>query len=426
MSIGHRRGPSFGQESESSACAGSRPFSRKKSSRGWAPNDSRRVAARSDQEWWRRLRISFSIPPVPVPSEVQMDFVHRAWELCTPQTIQVFTDGSRLGQKAGSAIVAMSRPRRLRSHRLTSPLCATATDAEQFSLGIAPGWAACHLREELERVSDIVFMLDLLTVLNLYKHWPSALGANLLPLWKSGVQTLLDSFPQLHVHFAWSPGHEDIAGNKWADSEAKAATCLLPSNLPPSISALKEQATPTAHEHWSLQLACPLASTADKYLAVTGPPTRTPRKILTLLVDHPCRKLSTVAQVLCHAGPYGGYWLSFDSAYQHTHGLISYCRWHNHPLWLTQSTAHILGGCESFAPWIPCVWPKQRPPPVHHCEWADKDLLPVLQRWLRLMGHLNHISDCTAGAIRLVFAAMALDSLPTTDRLDMGTLRDYM
>ncbi|KAI5115075.1 hypothetical protein M0805_008135 [Coniferiporia weirii] len=242
-------------------------------------------------------RVSLYIPPVLVPSEVRTDFVHRAQELCTPTTLQVFTDGSCLGQKAGSAIIAMCGPYQLCSHRLTSPLCATTTDTEQFSLGIAPGWAARHLS------------------LNLYHRWPSTSGANILPLWKSGIQTLLDSFPQLTIHFAWSPGHEDIVGNEWANKEAKVATLLLHSNLPPSISTLKEQATLTAHEHWSLQLACPLASTADKYLTITGPPTRTLRKLLTLLVDHPHHELSAVAQVLCCAGPYGGYWLSFDSAY---------------------------------------------------------------------------------------------------------------
>ncbi|KAI5117848.1 hypothetical protein M0805_002280 [Coniferiporia weirii] len=115
-------------------------------------------------------RISFSVPPVPVPSEVWMDFVRRARELCTPRTIQVFTDGSRLGQKAGSAIVAMSRPRQLHSHWLTSPQYATTTDTEQFSLGIAPGWAACHLHNTLMHVSDIVFMSDSLMALNLYSR----------------------------------------------------------------------------------------------------------------------------------------------------------------------------------------------------------------------------------------------------------------
>ncbi|KAI5117261.1 hypothetical protein M0805_009929 [Coniferiporia weirii] len=375
---------------------------------------------------FRQGQISFSIPPVPVPSEVWTDFVHRAWELCTPHSIQVFTDGSCLGLKAGSAIVAMNGPCQLRSHHLTSPMCSTATNAKQFSLGIAPGWAACHLHDALSNISDITFMSNSLTALNLYKHWPSTSRANLLPLWKSGVQTLLDSFPQLHVHFAWSPGHEDIAGNEWADAEAKAATRLLPSNLPPSISVLKGQATLTACERWSLQLTHPLTSTANKYLAVTGPPTQTPRKLLTLLVNHPCHKLSAVAQVLCCAGPYRGYWLSFDSAYRHLHGLISYCRWHNHPPWPTQSTVHILGGCKSFVHWIPHVWPRRRPPPIHHSEWVDEDLILVLRCWLHLTGHLNHILDCTAGAICLAFAAMALDGLPTTDGLDMGTLRDYV
>ncbi|KAI5115385.1 hypothetical protein M0805_009855 [Coniferiporia weirii] len=177
---------------------------------------------------FRQGWINFSIPPVPVPSEV-------------------FTNGSHLGQKAGSAIIAMCRPYWLCSHRLTSPWCTTATDAEQFSLGVAPGWAACHLHEELVQVTDIVFMSDSLTALNLYRVWPSLSGANLLPLWKAGMQTLLNTFPHLSLHFVWSPSHEDIAGNEWADQEAKAATSLPPSNLPPSISMLKEQATLTAH-----------------------------------------------------------------------------------------------------------------------------------------------------------------------------------
>ncbi|KAI5114827.1 hypothetical protein M0805_003116 [Coniferiporia weirii] len=241
------------------------------------------------------------------------------------------------------------------------------------------------------------------------------------------MQTLLDSFPGLSVHFAWCPGHSDIPGNEWADTEAKAATDLPPSSLTPSISALKEQSTLVACMRWSHQLAHPLALTADKYLAMSGPPTRTPCKLLTLFVDHPHRELSAVAQVLCHASPYGGYWLSFDSVYWHVHGLIPYCRWHNHPPWPVQLTAHILGGCDTFQSWIPRVWPANRPPPAHHSEWADKSLLPVLRRWLCMTRHLNCISDRTVGSIRLAFATMDLDGLPTSrEDFDLNVLWDYV
>ncbi|KAI5114556.1 hypothetical protein M0805_009345 [Coniferiporia weirii] len=183
--------------------------------------------------------------------------------------------------------------------RLASPTVATATDTEIFSLAGTPGWVATHLCEHLMEVLDIHFMSDSLMAINLFRTWPSALGAQLLPTWKAGVQTLLDSYPGLTVHFAWCPGHSDIPGNEWADAEAKAATDLPLSTLAPSISALKEQSTLVTHGCWSHQLARPMASTADKYLAVTGPPTDTPRKLLTLFVDHPRRELSAVAQVLC-------------------------------------------------------------------------------------------------------------------------------
>ncbi|KAI5116593.1 hypothetical protein M0805_002345 [Coniferiporia weirii] len=372
-------------------------------------------------------RIKFEVPTIPVPSEVRRAFVVRAREQCTPTSLQVFTDGSHIGTDLGSAICAMCGTRRLGYRRLASPSIATATDAEIFSLAGALGWVATHLRDHLMEVPDIHFMSDSLTAINLFRTWPSATGAQLLPTWKAGMQTLLDSFPGLTIHFAWCPGHSDIAGNEWADAKAKAATDLPPSSLAPSISALKEQSTLVARARWSHQLARPLASTTDKYLAVSGPPTRTPRKLLTLLVDHPCRELTAVAQVLCHAGPYRGYWLSFDSVYRHVHGLIPYCRWHNHPPWPTQSTAHILGGCNAFQVWIPRVWPANRPPPAHHSEWADETLLPVLQRWLRMTGHLNRISDHTAGSIWLAFAAMDLDGLPTSGKgFDLNTLRDYV
>ncbi|KAI5115069.1 hypothetical protein M0805_008429 [Coniferiporia weirii] len=355
---------------------------------------------------FRHSWINFEVPPIPVPSEVQRTFIVQAQERCTPTSLQVFTDGSRIGTDSGSAICAMHGTRKLGFHRLASPSVATATDAEIFSLAGAPGWAATHLRDHLMEVSDIHFMSDSLTAINLFRTWPSATGAQLLPTWKAGVQMLLNSFPSLTIHFAWCPGHSDIAGNEWADAEVKAATDLPLSSLAPSISALKEQSTLVAHACWSHQLVRPLALTADKYLAVTGPPTRTPRKLLTLFVDHPCHELSAVAQVLCCAGPYGGYWLSFDSVYRHVHGLIPYCRWHNHPPWPVQSTTHIL---------------------THHSEWADKALLPILRRWLRVMGHLNHISDRTVGSIQLAFTAMDLDGLPTSgEDFNLNVLRDYV
>ncbi|KAI5114972.1 hypothetical protein M0805_002806 [Coniferiporia weirii] len=199
---------------------------------------------------------------------------------------------------------------------------ATATDAEIFSLAGAPGWAASHLHDHLSDVLDIHFLSNSLTAINLFRTWPSASGAQLLPTWKAGMQTLLNSYPGLTVHFAWCPSHLDIPGNEWADAEAKAATDLPPSSLAPSISTLKEQSMLVARTCWSHQLACPLTLTVDKYLAICGPPTCMPRKLLMLLVDHPCCELSAVAQVLCHAGPYGGYWLSFDSVYQRIHVVV--------------------------------------------------------------------------------------------------------
>ncbi|KAI5115154.1 hypothetical protein M0805_005618, partial [Coniferiporia weirii] len=303
--------------------------------------------------------IKFKVPPIPVPSEV-------------------FTDGSHIGTNSGSAICAMRGTHKLGFWCLASPTVATATNTEIFSLAGAPGWAASHLHDHLWEVTDIHFMSDSLTAINLFWTWPSASGAQLLPTWKASVQMLLDSFPGLTVHFAWCPGHSAIASNEWADAEAKAATDLPPSSLAPSISALKEQSTLVTRTCWSHQLACPLTSTADKYLAMTGPPTCTPRGTTT------------------------------------PHGLSS------PPPTYWAAATHSRHGSHESGRLI-------APPLAHHSEWADEALLLVLRRWLHMTGHLNHISDHTVGSIRLAFATMDLDSLPTSSMdFDLNVLWDYV
>ena len=92
-------------------------------------------------------------------------------------------------------------------------------------------------------VDTVYFLSDSLTALRLVRDWPSAPGAHLLRAWKAGIQSLLDLHPDLQIVFQWCPGHSDILGNEWADSEAKEATKLAPSTAPPSISALKEKNT---------------------------------------------------------------------------------------------------------------------------------------------------------------------------------------
>ena len=142
--------------------------------------------------------------------------------------------------------------------------------------------------------------------------------------------------------------------------------------------------------------------------------------------SHPRAELTAVAQILCCAGPFGGYWMRMGAEYWHRHGLITQCRWHNHPPWPAQTTAHILGGCETFRPWISKVWPKNTPLPTHHSEWADEPLTPVVRKWLKFTGHLTKPSARSNAAIRLAFAMMELDGLPTDEDMDLTTLRVYV
>ena len=88
--------------------------------------------------------------------------------------------------------------------------------------------------------------------------------------------------------------------------------------------------------------------------------------------------------------------------------------------------AHILGGCETFRPWISKVWPKNTPLPTHHSEWADEPLTPVVRKWLKFTGHLTKPSARSNAAIRLAFAMMELDGLPTDEDMDLTTLRVYV
>ena len=142
--------------------------------------------------------------------------------------------------------------------------------------------------------------------------------------------------------------------------------------------------------------------------------------------SHPRQQLAAVAQVLCCAGPYGAYWMKMSAEYRRREGLITHCRWHNHPPWPAQTTAHILGGCETFRPWIRKVWPDDAPLPAHHTEWAKESLLPTLRRWLKITGHLERPTPRSNGAIRLAFASMELADHPLDDALDLDTLREYV
>ena len=371
-------------------------------------------------------RLTFAIPSGTVSKEQRKAAVEAAQAVCTPNSIQVCTDGSRLEGKGGSAIVALQGPTKLASKLLPSPARSTATDGEINALTAAPTFAASYLHRYIMEVDTVYFLSDSLAALRLVQDWPSAPGAHQLLGWKAGVQTLLDFKPDLRLVFQWCPGHSGIKGNEWADEEAKKATELPADPSPPSISALKEEATNQLMAKWSHYLTRPTLSTADKYLAVSGPPSRRPHPLITMSTSHPRSELSAVAQVLCAAGPYGGYWLRMSADYRHRHGLISHCRWHNHPPWPAQTTAHILGGCETFQPWIQQVWPKTAPQPAHHSEWADRTRLPVLRKWLKATGHLTRPSARSTAAIKLAFATMELDGHPTDEDMDLATLRVYV
>lgn len=118
--------------------------------------------------------------------------------------------------------------------------------------------------------------------------------------------------------------------------------------------------------------------------------------------------------------------MCISADYRQRYGLISYCWWHNHPPWPAQTTTHILGGCETFRPWIAKVCPDDAPLPAHRSEWADEALVPVMCRWLKITGHLTHPSARSNAAIRLAMATMELDGLPTDQDMDLTTLRRYV
>ena len=72
------------------------------------------------------------------------------------------------------------------------------------------------------------------------------------------------------------------------------------------------------------------------------------------------------------------------------------------------------------------VWPKSAPYPAHHTEWADEPLIPVVRRWLKITGHLTRPSARSNAAIRLAFATMELEGIPTDQDMDLTTLHVYV
>ena len=58
--------------------------------------------------------------------------------------------------------------------------------------------------------------------------------------------------------------------------------------------------------------------------------------------------------------------------------------------------------------------------------FAEETLLPVVRKWLKITGHLSRPSARSSAAIRLAFAAMEQDGLPTTQDLNLMDLRVYV
>lgn len=373
-------------------------------------------------------RVIFHTPAQPVSADTRKAYTNSARTLSShPDHLFVYTDGSRMDRDntpaTGAASLAMFRGQPIAHRLIPAARSATVSDAEILALTSAPMWAFRNFDILACTHAKIHFLSDSLVALNLCKTWPSSPGAHLLPHWRNGIRQLLDSNRRLTVHFHWCPGHAGIDGNERVDALAKEATRLPPATTPPSLSALKEMATKTLVARWtqSVQQRCP--SRRDPGLAINGPPTLRVHKLLRLHLSRSA--LATTAQVLCNAGPFGGYFVNMSAEYRRSQAILLHCRWHNGPPWPLQDVEHILGGCTFQAHTIRPIWPKDVPLPTHHREWTSELVLPTLAKWLFVTKPIRTTSTRIQAAVRLALERMELDGLDTGEDIDIGALRHY-
>ncbi|KAL5527967.1 hypothetical protein ACEPAG_6768 [Sanghuangporus baumii] len=192
---------------------------------------------------------------------------------------------------------------------------------------------------------------------------------------------------------------------------------------PPSLSALKEEAASKLTEAWTDSFKLHVRDNLT-LLVGDGTPTRKPHKLLKLALKR--SKITRIAQLLCNAGPFGGYFKRFPSAYCHRQGITIHCRWHNHPPWPVQTVAHILGGCEVLAETVCDSWPDDTPLPTHYTEWGQDRNLATLADWLDRTKPFFLMRAESHEAIAAVFARMVDEGLDTRDNhIDLEVLHTY-
>lgn len=176
--------------------------------------------------------------------------------------LQIFSDGSGIDGKIGAAATIFNLPNKPMLHyHLGSDKEHTVFEGETVGVLLSVRLVRLHIRTLKHRIRSVLIALDNQPAISALEKNRRQPAQYLLDAVHHEIERLRHEQYGIHIHIAWTPGHHDVPGNEYVDTEAKKAANglssrrkdipnLLHSPLPKSVAAMRAARQKHNNDEW--------------------------------------------------------------------------------------------------------------------------------------------------------------------------------